>query len=77
MNEIRSGQFDHRITISTGNELERLATSFNQMARELVVSMEKTARIGRLERFLAPQVAELVEQSDQKSRSMVSDARSL
>jgi class 3 adenylate cyclase len=63
---IGAGQFDHRIAISSGDELERLASRFNQMARELVMSMEKSARIDRLKRFLAPQVAELVEQSDER-----------
>jgi adenylate cyclase len=63
---IGAGQFDHRIAISSGDELERLAKRFNQMSRELVESMEKSHRINRLKRFLAPQVAELVEQSDER-----------
>jgi class 3 adenylate cyclase len=61
---IRAGQFDHRITISSGDELEQLANRFNEMAEELTISKEKSERINRLKRFLAPQVAELVEQSD-------------
>jgi class 3 adenylate cyclase len=36
------------------------------MAEELTVSNEKSERINRLRRFLAPQVAELVEQSDER-----------
>ncbi len=63
---IGAGQFDNRIEISSGDELERLATRFNQMARELVASIEKTERTNRLKRFLAPQVAELVVQSDEQ-----------
>ncbi len=63
---VGAGQFDHRITIASGDELEQLANRFNQMAEELVVSNEKSARIDRLKRFLAPQVAELVEHSDQR-----------
>jgi class 3 adenylate cyclase len=63
---IGAGQFDHRITISSGDELEQLANRFNEMAQELVVSKEKSERINRLKRFLAPQVAELVEQSDER-----------
>src|SRR5216684_4069537 len=51
----------------TGAELERLATRFNEMAGELALSQERSERIGRLKRFLAPQVAELVEGSDQES----------
>jgi adenylate cyclase len=58
---VGAGQFDHRIAISTGDELEQLANSFNDMAAELGVSKEKSDRISRLKRFLAPQVAELVE----------------
>lgn len=60
---IGAGQFEHRVTITTGDELERLANSFNNMAGELAVSKEKSERINRLKRFLAPQVAELVEHS--------------
>lgn len=58
---IGAGQFDHRIELKTGDEFERLATRFNEMAAELRVSQERSQRIERLKRFLAPQVAELVE----------------
>jgi class 3 adenylate cyclase len=58
---IGAGQFEHRIRISTGDELERLAARVNEMAAELAVSQERSERIGRLKRFLSPQVAELVE----------------
>jgi class 3 adenylate cyclase len=61
---IGSGQFDHRIALASGDELEKLATRFNEMAGELAISKQKSERIGRLKRFLAPQVAELVEHSD-------------
>ena len=63
---VGAGQFDHRITIASGDELEQLANRFNQMAAELAVSKQKSERIDRLKRFLAPQVAELVEHSDQR-----------
>ena len=63
---IGAGKFDHRITISSGDELEQLAIRFNEMAEELTISKEKSERINRLKRFLAPQVAELVEQSDER-----------
>ena len=63
---IGAGQFDHRIMISSGDELEQLANRFNEMAEELAISKEKSERINRLKRFLAPQVAELVEQSDER-----------
>jgi adenylate cyclase len=59
--KIGAGQFDHRINIATGDELERLAARFNQMAQELSASRDRAERMLRLKRFLAPQVAELVE----------------
>ena len=61
---IGMGQFDHRIAIASGDELEQLANRFNEMAGELAASQQKSERIDRLKRFLAPQVAELVENSD-------------
>jgi class 3 adenylate cyclase len=64
---IGAGRFDYKIAISTGDELERLALRFNEMAGELALSQERYERIARLKRFLAPQVAELVEGSDQES----------
>ena len=65
--EIGAGHFDHKIQISTGDELEGLARRFNEMAGELAVSQERSERIARLKRFLSPQVAELVEGSDQEA----------
>jgi adenylate cyclase len=60
---IGAGRFDRPITISSGDELEQLASCFNEMADELAASKQKSERISRLKRFLAPQVAELVEHS--------------
>jgi class 3 adenylate cyclase len=60
---IGAGDFGHRIEIATGDELGRLALRFNEMADELKVSQERRQRIARLRRFLAPQVAELVERA--------------
>jgi len=65
--QIGAGQFNHRIDIATGDEFERLATRFNEMAGDLAVSQERSERIGRLKRFLAPQVAELVDRSGDDS----------
>lgn len=62
---IGAGDFDHRIATATGDELERLASRVNQMAGELKLSQERSERIGRLKRFLSPQVAELVERVGQ------------
>ena len=64
---IGAGNFDHKIAVSTGDELERLAMRFNEMAGGLALSQERSERITRLKRFLAPQVAELVEGSDEAS----------
>jgi len=63
---IGAGRFDHQIDIRTGDELEGLASRFNQMAGELAVSQERSERIGRLKRFLSPQVANLVEDAGQQ-----------
>ena len=63
---IGAGQFDYRINISSGDELEQLADRFNRMAAELATSQERSERISRLKRFLAPQVAELVERAGQE-----------
>ena len=43
--EIGAGHFDHKIEISTGDELEGLARRFNEMAVELAVSQERSERI--------------------------------
>jgi class 3 adenylate cyclase len=64
---IGAGQFDHRIEIRTGDELQRLADSFNAMAAELAVSQQRQERIAKLKRFLAPQVAELVDRTGDDS----------
>jgi len=64
---IRAGLFDHRITIETGDELQRLANSFNRMAAELSVARAHQERIARLKRFLAPQVADLIDQAGDDS----------
>ncbi|GJD66616.1 cache domain-containing protein [Methylobacterium frigidaeris] len=58
---IGAGDFGHRIAITSTDELGRLAARFNAMAGELALSQERQERIGRLRRFLAPQVAELVD----------------
>jgi class 3 adenylate cyclase len=60
---VGAGQFHHRIQIKTGDELQKLAESFNAMAAELAVSQERQERIAKLRRFLAPQVAELVDRT--------------
>jgi adenylate cyclase len=65
--QIGAGNFDHKIEISTGDELQRLAQRFNQMAAGLAESRERSERIARLKQFLSPQVAEIVEGSDREA----------
>jgi adenylate cyclase len=67
VSQIGAGHFEHRISITTGDEFERLAARFNEMAVELAVSRERSERIARLRRFLAPQVAELVDRTGDDS----------
>lgn len=64
---IGAGVFDHQIQIETGDEFQRLADSFNKMAGELGIARENQERIARLRRFLAPQVADLVDQTGDDS----------
>src|SRR6478736_8561090 len=64
---IGAGLFDHRITIETGDEFQRLADSFNRMAVGLAIAQEQKERIARLKRFLAPQVADLVDRTGDDS----------
>ncbi|EKS38430.1 cache domain-containing protein [Afipia broomeae] len=61
--QIGAGNFQHRINLATSDEFERLATRFNEMAGELAISQERSERISRLKRFLAPQVAELIDRT--------------
>ena len=63
--EIGAGNFKHKILITTGDELEQLARRFNEMATGLAESQERSERIARLKQFLSPQVAEIVEGTDQ------------
>jgi class 3 adenylate cyclase len=60
---IGAGEFGHRIALRTGDELQSLAESFNSMAAGLADSQERQERIAKLRRFLAPQVAELVDRA--------------
>jgi adenylate cyclase len=65
--KIGVGSFDHRISIETGDEFQRLANSFNKMAAELALAQQHQERIARLKRFLAPQVADLVDRAGDDS----------
>lgn len=65
--KIGAGSFDHRISIQTGDEFQRLASSFNKMAAGLGLAQQHQERIARLKRFLAPQVADLVDRAGDDS----------
>ncbi|MET4042666.1 adenylate/guanylate cyclase domain-containing protein [Bradyrhizobium sp. RT6a] len=64
---IGAGSFDHRISIHTRDEFQRLANSFNRMASELEQAQQHQERIAKLKRFLAPQVADLVDRAGDDS----------
>ncbi|OCK56872.1 adenylate/guanylate cyclase domain-containing protein [Bradyrhizobium sp. LMTR 3] len=65
--KIGAGSFGHRISIETGDEFQRLANSFNNMAAELELAQQHQERIAKLKRFLAPQVADLVDRAGDDS----------
>ncbi|MCC8940793.1 HAMP domain-containing protein, partial [Bradyrhizobium sp. Arg68] len=64
---IGAGAFDHRISLQTGDEFQRLASSFNKMAGGLALAQQHQERIAKLKRFLAPQVADLVDRTGDDS----------
>jgi adenylate cyclase len=57
---IGSGDLGYRVEVRTGDELEMLGDQFNLMSTELLKSKAREERLGRLRRFLAPQVAEVI-----------------
>jgi class 3 adenylate cyclase len=60
---IGGGELGYRIELRTGDELEGLADRFNRMSEALLEARDRADRLGRLKRFLSPQLAELVETS--------------
>lgn len=58
---IGSGDLGARVEVKTGDEFETLADQFNTMSTELRDSKEREERVGRLRRFLSPQLAEVIE----------------
>ena len=63
VDRIGAGQFQHRIRISTDDELEQLAERVNEMADDLALSRERQSRIVRLRQFLPRPVAEIIDGS--------------
>ena len=60
---IGAGDLGHRVEVHTGDELEMLADQFNSMSTELSDLKAREERVGRLRRFLSPQLAEVIESS--------------
>ena len=58
---IGSGELGARVEVKTGDEIEALADQFNSMSAELRDSKEREQRVGKLRRFLSPQLAEVIE----------------
>ena len=60
---IGGGDLSAKVTVNTNDELEELADQFNSMSRELLSSKEREERVGRLRRFLSPQITNVIESS--------------
>jgi len=60
---IGQGDFDTPIDIHTNDEIELLGEQINSMATDLRETLSKADRLGRLKRFLSPQIAEIIESS--------------
>ena len=58
---IGGGDLGARVEVRTGDEIEALADQFNSMSTELRDSKEREERVGKLRRFLSPQLAEVIE----------------
>ena len=62
---ISGGELDHHIDINTGDELEMLASEFNDMTAKLRESYANIERVSHLKRFFSPQLVEAIESSDE------------
>lgn len=62
---ISGGDLDHHIDIKTGDELEMLASEFNDMTARLRESYASIERVSHLKRFFSPQLAEAIESSEE------------
>jgi class 3 adenylate cyclase len=62
---ISRGELDYYIDIQTGDELEMLAVEFNEMTARLRESYASVERVSHLKRFFSPQLAELIESSEE------------
>lgn len=57
---IASGDLDHHIDVSTGDELETLADAFNEMTDKLRASYNNIERVSALKRYFSPHLAEQI-----------------
>lgn len=63
--QISGGDLNHHIDIKTGDELEMLASEFNDMTAKLRESYASIERVSHLKRFFSPQLAEAIESSEE------------
>lgn len=64
---IGGGELNHRIDVSTGDELEVLANEFNDMTAKLQDSYANIEHVSHLKRFFSPQLAEHIVSSEAES----------
>ncbi len=67
---VARGDYDHAVTVTQGDEIGELATTFNHMTQGLAERDRVRAeldRTSRLKRFFSPQVAELIVSSGDES----------
>lgn len=57
---IASGELDHQIAVSTGDELETLADAFNDMTVKLQTSYNNIERVSALKRYFSPHLADQI-----------------
>ena len=60
---VERGDYDHSVSVASSDEIGELANTFNTMTKGLAERDRVRAeleRVGRLKRFLSPQVAELI-----------------
>jgi adenylate cyclase len=60
---IGAGDLSGSIDLKTGDEIELLGDQINRMAADLKDLQSRSERLGRLKRFLSPQIAEAIETS--------------
>jgi adenylate cyclase len=67
---VERGDYEHTVSVGLSDEIGELASTFNTMIRGLAERERIRAeleRVGRLKRFLSPQIAELIVSSGEES----------